>query len=95
MFYDILERKNDFLGYKNTKFEKSKHRYCSKGFSPNCQFFLGFIGQENLFMIFLNEKSPFLAIIIIGLKSRKIEIFRKGLVHGFGLKLAIFLYFFI
>ena len=25
MFYDILERKNDFLGYKNKKFKKSKN----------------------------------------------------------------------
>ena len=24
VFYDILERKNDFLGYKNNKFNKSK-----------------------------------------------------------------------
>ena len=29
MFYDILERKNNFLGYKNKKFKKSK----------NCHFF--------------------------------------------------------
>ena len=25
VFYDILERKNVFLGYKNKKFEKSKN----------------------------------------------------------------------
>ena len=25
VFYDILERKNDFLGYKNIKFKKSKN----------------------------------------------------------------------
>ena len=25
VFYDILERKNDFLGYKNKKFKKSKN----------------------------------------------------------------------
>ena len=34
VFYDILERKNDFLGDKNTKFEKSKNRDSSKGVSP-------------------------------------------------------------
>ena len=25
VFYDILDRKNDFLGYKNMKFKKSKN----------------------------------------------------------------------
>ena len=34
MFYDILKRENDFLGDKNTKFETSKNRDSSKGFSP-------------------------------------------------------------
>ena len=32
MFYDILERKNAFLGYKNKKFKKSRTRHFSKGF---------------------------------------------------------------
>ena len=31
VFYDILERKNAFLGYKNKKFEKSKNGYFFKG----------------------------------------------------------------
>ena len=31
VFYDILERKNAFLGYKNKKFEKSKNWHFSKG----------------------------------------------------------------
>ena len=34
VFYDILERKNAFLGYKNKKFKKSKNRYFSKGVNP-------------------------------------------------------------
>ena len=33
VFYDILERKNAFLGYKNKKFKKSKNRNFSKGVS--------------------------------------------------------------
>ena len=33
-FYDILERKNAFVGYKNKKFKKSKNRYFSKGVNP-------------------------------------------------------------
>ena len=30
VFYDILERKNVFLGYKNKKFKKSKNWHFSK-----------------------------------------------------------------
>ena len=32
--YDILERKNDFLGYKNIKFKKSKNWHFTKGVNP-------------------------------------------------------------
>ena len=49
MFYDLLERENEFLGYKNTR----------------------------------------------SLKSQNIAIFPKGLVHGFGRKMAIFPTFFL
>ena len=31
VFYDILHRKNAFLGYKNKKFKKSKYRIFPKG----------------------------------------------------------------
>ena len=34
VFYDILERKNAFLGYKNKKFKKSKNGYFFKGVNP-------------------------------------------------------------
>ena len=34
LFYDILERKNAFLGYKNKKFKKSKNWRFSKGVNP-------------------------------------------------------------
>ena len=34
VFNDILERKTVFLGYKNTKFKKSKNRDISKGVNP-------------------------------------------------------------
>ena len=57
MFYDILERKNAFLGYKNKKLKKSKIDIFPKGvthgFGPKMAifptFFLGNIGQENVF----------------------------------------------
>ena len=47
------------------------------------------------FTIFQNEKTPFQAIKTKSLKSPKIAIFPKGLVHGFGQKLAIFPSFFL
>ena len=34
VFYDILERKNAILGYKNKKFKKSKNWHFSKGVNP-------------------------------------------------------------
>ena len=34
VFYEILERKNAFLGYKNKKFIKSKNWHFSKGVKP-------------------------------------------------------------
>ena len=34
VFYDILEPKNAFLGYKNKKFKRSKIWRFSKGFNP-------------------------------------------------------------
>ena len=46
------------------------------------------------FTIFYNEKTPFQAIKTKSSKSRKIDIFPKGLTHGFGLKMAIFFNFF-
>ena len=46
------------------------------------------------FMIFESDKTSFYDIKTGRLKSRKIEIFPKGLVHGFGPKLTIFPCFF-
>ena len=34
VFYDILEGKNSFLGYKNKKFKKSKYSHFSKKINP-------------------------------------------------------------
>ena len=118
MFYDILERKTAFLGYKNNKFKKwksgdfcnvvnpwfwSKNSHCSNlffrqyrsGFGPkiaNFQtFFLGNIGQEYVFDDILERKNAFLGYLKkTSSKSRKIEIFSKGLTREFGQKIAIF-----
>ena len=103
MFYHILERKNIFLGYKNKKFKKSKNWHFSKGASP---WFWSKIGhfsnfcfsQKNHGNVFYDilerKKTTFYAIKTRISNSRKIDIFPKGLVHGFGQKLAIFQTFF-
>ena len=58
-------------------------------------FFLGsFCARKMSFTIFQNKKTPFQAIKTRRSKSRKIDIFPKGLTHGFGPKMAIFPTFF-
>ena len=104
VFYDILERKNAFQGYKNKKFKKWKNRHISKGFNPwfwsksgnfSNFFFLGNIGQKNVFYNILEGRNAFL-----GYKNKKIKrsknchFFLKGLSHGFCPKIAIFPTFF-
>ena len=46
------------------------------------------------FMIFYKEKTHFYPIKTKSLESRKIDIFPKGLTHGFGPKMVIFFNFF-
>ena len=46
------------------------------------------------FTIFYNEKAPFKAIKTRRSKNQKIDIFPKGLSHGFCAKMIIFLSFF-
>ena len=46
------------------------------------------------FTIFQNEKTPISPIKTRSSKSRKIDIFPKGLTHGFNPKMAIFKTFF-
>ena len=52
--------------------------------------FLGNIGKENVFYDILGRKNAFLGNKNKKFKSRKIDIFPKGLTHGFAQKLAIF-----
>ena len=70
VFYDILERKNAFLGYKNKKFKKSKNSHFSKGVNPwflsknghfsSFFFYLWNIGQENVIYDILKRENAFL-----------------------------------
>ena len=105
VFYDILERKIAFPGYKNKKFKKSKNWHFSKGVNPwfwskNCHF-------SNFF--FLRQYRPEKCVLWSsrtkkllsrlkkrkrGSKSRKIEIFPNGLNPGFFSKIEIFPTFF-
>ena len=81
VFYDILERKNACLGYKNKKFKKSKNWNFSKGVNPrfwskNCHFsnffFLGNTGQKNVFNDILERIKTFL-----GYKNEKFKKFKN------------------
>ena len=103
VFDDILKRKNACLGYKNKKCKKSKIWHFSQGVNPwfwskkghfSNFFFLGNIGQENIFYDILERKNAFLGYKNKKSKNCKIDIFYKGLTHSFGRKMAIFPTFF-
>ena len=75
VFYDILKRKNAFLGYKNKKFKKSKIWHFSKGVIPwfwsknghfSNFFFLRNIDQEKVFYDIPEQRNAFL-----GYKNKK------------------------
>ena len=75
VFYYILERKNAILGYKNKKFKKSKKMTFFQRVQPMVLvqkelflelFFLGHIGQENVFYDILERENAFL-----GYKNKK------------------------
>ena len=57
-------------------------------------FFQAIQARKMSFMIFQNEKTPFQAIKTRSSKSPKIDIFPKGLTHGFRPKMAILTTFF-
>ena len=57
-------------------------------------FFFAIMPRKMSLTIFQNEKTPFQALKTRSSKSRKIDIFPKGLTHGFGPKMAIFPTFF-
>ena len=86
-FYNILKRKNAFLGYKNKRFKKAKKWHFSKAVNPwfwskNWPFFLllflGNVGQENLFYDILEQKKSFLAYKNNKFKKSKNWYFSKG-----------------
>ena len=104
VFYDILEGKNASLGYEKRKFKQSKTLHFSKGVNPRFWsnnghisnfIFIGNIGQENVFYDILEGKNAFLGHKTKKFKkSKKIDIFPKGLTLGFGIKNGMFRNFF-
>ena len=79
VFYDILERKNAFSGYKNKKSKMSRNqpKVLVRKWPFFQLFFLGTIGQENVFYDILKRKYTFLGYKNKSSKSREIDIFPK------------------
>ena len=87
VFYDILERKNALLSYQTNKFKKLKNWNFSKGVNPwfwskngnfSNFFFLGNIGQENVFYDIVERKNAFLSYKNKKFKKSKNWHFSKG-----------------
>ena len=102
-FYDILERKNAFLGYKNKKSKKSKNLHFFKRVNPwFCSklaiFLLSFsgnIGQENVSYDILERKNAFLRFKNKKFKKSKNWHFSKGVIPWFWSKNGHFSNFFL
>ena len=101
--YDILERKNAFLGYKNKKFKKLRNWHFSKEVNPwfldkKWEFFqlfyLGNIGQESVFYDIVERKNAFLSYKKRNSKCRKNWHFSKGVNPRFWSKNGHFSNFF-
>ena len=95
----MLEGKNACFDHKNNKLKKSKYWQFFKGlvdgFGQNLELFPSFHlrqkkGEENELRDMLEGKNACLDYKNKKWKSRKIGIFPKGLIHGFGQKLQIF-----
>ena len=80
VFYDILERKNAFLGYKNKKYKKSRNYdfskevnpwFCSKKGHFSNLFLLANIDEENVFYNILGGNNAFLSYKNTKLKQSK------------------------
>ena len=102
--YHILEwsKNGHILGYKNKMFKKSKNSHFAKGINP------WFLSRNGHFLTFFfikytpgkwllwysRAKNAFLGYKNKNFKEWKNWHFTKGVTHGFGQKMAIFLTFF-
>ena len=93
VFYDILERKNAFLGYKNKNFKKCKNWHFSKGVNP------WFWSKNGLFFnFFFRQYRPRKCILwyyrtnkrLSRLKKQKDQKVEKLTFFGFGPKKSHF-----
>ena len=91
--------KTPFQAIKKRSLESQKIDIFPKGFihgfrpkMASCQmfFFQATQARKMSFMIFQNEKTPFIAIKTRSSKTRKIDIFPKRLTHAFAPNMAIF-----
>ena len=103
VFYDIVERKNAFLGYENEKFKRWKNGHFSKGVNPwfwsknghfSNFFSLANIGQENVFYDILERKNAFLGYKNKMFEKSKNWHFSKGVIPWFWSKNVHFSNFF-
>ena len=87
VFYDIVERKNGLLGYKNKKFKKLINWQFSRGDNPGFWskyghfsnfFFLGNIGQENVLHDILEQKKTLPGYKNLKFKTSKNRHVSKG-----------------
>ena len=100
MSFTVFQNKKNPLQPIKTKSSKSREtdnfpNGLTNSFSPKLAFFPTFFFQaieakKMSFTIFQNKKTPFQATKTKSSKSRKIDIFPKGLTHGFGQKMAVF-----
>ena len=89
-FYHV---KSTFQAIKTRSLKQSKNYHFSKGVNPwfwskkrpffHYFFFWAIQARKMSFTIFQNEETSFQAIKTRSLKRRKIDIFSKGLTHGF------------
>ena len=88
MYYNILERKNSVVGFKNKELKKTKNWYVFVGVSPwvwskighfFISFFLRKLDQENVFYdIVQQRKPPFYAEKQKVEKVEKLSFFQRG-----------------
>ena len=99
VFYHILQKKKAFFQAIKTRSSNNRKidifpKVITHGLGPKMAIFLSFFlalqVKKRCFMIFQNEKTPLEAIKAKRSKSRRIDIFPKGLTHGLSQKMAVF-----
>ena len=104
MCFTIFQNeKTPFMAIKTASSKSGKFEIFAKGLTHGfglkfaifpCFVFRQYRPGKSVLRYSRTKKMPFQVLKTTSLKSRKIEIFAKGLTHGFGLKLAIFPSFF-